>query len=57
MKALLYLEEQSAFNEYVARHPRGSVLQTTNWGKLKTLTGWEYCPMAVQSEKGVRKRS
>lgn len=53
MKALLYLEEQSAFNEYVARHPRGSVLQTTNWGKLKTLTGWEYYPMAVQSEKGV----
>ena len=29
------VDDYSGFNEYVARHPHGSVLQTTNWGQLK----------------------
>ena len=41
------VDDYSGFNEYVARHPHGSVLQTTNWGQLKETTGWEWHPLAV----------
>lgn len=53
METKIYLEDQSTFNDYVARHPRGSVLQTTNWGKLKTMTEWEYYPVAAVSDAGI----
>lgn len=32
--------EKSRFNEFLARHPKGHVLQTWEWGELKSRTGW-----------------
>ncbi len=42
--------DQAAFNDYAARHPHGSVLQTTNWGQLKAATGWTAYPLAVVNQ-------
>jgi len=41
------VDDFAQFNEYVARHPHGSVLQTCNWGQLKESTGWSAYPIAV----------
>lgn len=32
--------EKNRFNEFMARHPKGHVLQTWEWGELKSRTGW-----------------
>lgn len=50
METKVFLEEQSVFNTYVASHPNGSVLQTTHWGELKAMTGWDYYPLAVTEQ-------
>ncbi len=49
MEAKLFFERENLFNHYVAAHPRGDVLQTTHWGRLKSTHGWEYYPLAVES--------
>ncbi len=51
MEALLLDEQETIFNHYVATHPHGDLLQTTNWGKVKASSGWQYYPLAIQ-EKG-----
>ncbi len=35
-----YTEEDAAWDAFVASHPNGSLLQTTNWARLKNRFGW-----------------
>lgn len=35
-----YSEEDAAWDAFVASHPHGSILQTTNWARLKNRFGW-----------------
>ena len=35
-----YSEEDAAWDAFVAAHPQGSILQTTNWARLKNRFGW-----------------
>lgn len=35
-----YTEEDAAWDDFVATHPHGSILQTTNWARLKNRFGW-----------------
>lgn len=35
-----YSEEDAAWDAFVAGHPHGSLLQTTNWARLKNRFGW-----------------
>jgi len=43
----LLKEREDLFDHFVAAHPRGDVLQTTKWGKLKASSGWDYFPLAA----------
>lgn len=47
METKLFLEREDLFDHYVAAHPRGDVLQTTAWGRVKQSTGWESFPLGV----------
>ncbi|MFN2141474.1 MAG: lipid II:glycine glycyltransferase FemX [Candidatus Promineifilaceae bacterium] len=35
-----YTEDDAAWDDFVANHPHGSILQTTNWARLKNRFGW-----------------
>ncbi len=35
-----YTAEDAAWDAFVAAHPHGSILQTTNWARLKNRFGW-----------------
>ena len=35
-----YSEEDAAWDAFVTAHPNGSILQTTNWARLKNRFGW-----------------
>lgn len=35
-----YNKEDAEWDEFVANHPHGSILQTTNWARLKNRFGW-----------------
>lgn len=35
-----YSEEDAEWDAFVASHPQGSILQTTNWARLKNRFGW-----------------
>jgi len=35
MEVKIYFEQERLFNHYVASHPNGDVLQTTNWGQAE----------------------
>ncbi|HEX6385782.1 MAG TPA: peptidoglycan bridge formation glycyltransferase FemA/FemB family protein [Anaerolineae bacterium] len=35
-----YSEEDAEWDRFVATHPQGSILQTTNWARLKNRFGW-----------------
>lgn len=35
-----YTEADAEWDDFVARHPSGSILQTTNWARLKNRFGW-----------------
>lgn len=35
-----YSEEDAEWDAFVANHPNGSILQTTNWARLKNRFGW-----------------
>jgi len=43
----LFREKPALFDHYVATHPRGDVLQTTAWGRVKESTGWTAHPLGV----------
>jgi lipid II:glycine glycyltransferase (peptidoglycan interpeptide bridge formation enzyme) len=36
-----YTEEDAEWDAFVAAHPHGSILQTTNWARLKSHFGWQ----------------
>jgi lipid II:glycine glycyltransferase (peptidoglycan interpeptide bridge formation enzyme) len=42
--------KEELFDHFVATHPRGDVLQTTQWGKLKQGSGWTYYPLGAMEE-------
>lgn len=52
METKLLWEREELFDHFVGSHPRGDVLQTTKWGKLKESSGWTYHPLGAM-EKGV----
>ena len=47
METKLLWEKEDLFDHFVASHPRGDVLQTTKWGRLKATSGWVYYPLGV----------
>ncbi|HHX02072.1 MAG TPA: peptidoglycan bridge formation glycyltransferase FemA/FemB family protein [Firmicutes bacterium] len=47
MEIKLFDKHASLFDHYVAAHSHGDLLQTTYWGKLKSMTGWESFPLGV----------
>ena len=52
METKLLWEKEDVFDHFVASHPRGDVLQTTKWGRLKAHSGWTYLPLAAM-ENGI----
>jgi len=44
----------AAWNALVAGHPSGNLLQTTQWGQLKSEFGWEWDLVTVGGPEGVR---
>lgn len=38
---MMTTQDKKLFNDFVARHPKGHVLQTWEWGEVKAKTGWE----------------
>lgn len=51
MEVKIFDKHQSVFNNYIAAHLAGDLLQTTFWGQLKSTTGWQPFPLAV-TKKG-----
>lgn len=47
METKLLWDQEDLFDHYVSTHPRGDVLQTTKWGKLKSTSGWTYWPLGT----------
>ncbi|HKM17663.1 MAG: peptidoglycan bridge formation glycyltransferase FemA/FemB family protein [Firmicutes bacterium] len=47
MEMQIFDKHPSFFNHYVANHTYGDLLQTTYWGQLKSMTGWEPFPLGV----------
>ena len=41
-------KEKDVFDEFVARHPKGHILQTWEWGQVKAYTGWEPLPLVLE---------
>lgn len=54
MQSMLFLDKEELFNNYVATHPNGDVLQTTWWGRLKTTSGWRYYPLGIIKDGKLR---
>lgn len=42
--------EKSRFDTFMARHPKGHVLQTWGWGELKSRTGWKPWRLVLEKE-------
>jgi peptidoglycan pentaglycine glycine transferase (the first glycine) len=40
LEEAVYSEEDAEWDAFVAAHPHGSILQTTNWARLKSRFGW-----------------
>lgn len=53
MNILVLKEQEDLFNQYVASHPKGDLLQTTYWGQLKSTSGWRYFPLAVLAQNKI----
>jgi len=49
---LLDKTERERFDQFMARHPKGHVLQTWGWGDLKSKTGWKPWRLVLEDEKG-----
>lgn len=47
METKLLWEKEDLFDHFVASHPKGDVLQTTKWGRLKASSGWNYHPLGA----------
>ena len=45
-----YNEADAEWDEFVAAHPHGSILQTTNWARLKSRFGWTSYRVWVRDE-------
>ena len=44
---LLTIEDKAIFDEFMAKSPKGHILQTWAWGDLKATTGWQPLRLAV----------
>lgn len=42
--------EKSRFDAFMARHPKGHVLQTWGWGELKSRTGWKPWRLVLEKD-------
>ena len=43
------LADKDRFNAFLARHPKGHILQTWEWGEVKASTGWQ--PIRLLAER------
>jgi lipid II:glycine glycyltransferase (peptidoglycan interpeptide bridge formation enzyme) len=46
------ITERAVWQEFVARHPAGHLLQTWDWGELKARFGWHAIRIALTDETG-----
>ena len=46
--------DRPTFDEFVAQHPTGDLLQTYAWGDLKARSGWLPVRLIVEDEHGIR---
>ncbi|NLU49054.1 MAG: peptidoglycan bridge formation glycyltransferase FemA/FemB family protein [Syntrophomonadaceae bacterium] len=40
--------DRERFSEFVSRHPKGHILQTWEWGRVKASTGWQPVPLVME---------
>ncbi|MEZ4708221.1 MAG: peptidoglycan bridge formation glycyltransferase FemA/FemB family protein, partial [Caldilineaceae bacterium] len=52
MRTIDYLSDDVAWDRFVAGHPAAHVLQTSNWGALKSRFGWESDRVALRDQAG-----
>jgi lipid II:glycine glycyltransferase (peptidoglycan interpeptide bridge formation enzyme) len=45
--------EQSQFNAFLASHPKGHVLQTWEWGDIKSRTGWTPWRLVIEEDREI----
>ena len=43
-------EDKEKFNSFIAQHPKGHVLQTWEWGEIKSRTGWKPWRLLVEQD-------
>lgn len=48
---LINEEEKDNFNSFIARCPKGHVLQSYEWGQVKALTGWKPFRLVVEEDQ------
>ncbi|MBO8128191.1 MAG: peptidoglycan bridge formation glycyltransferase FemA/FemB family protein [Peptococcaceae bacterium] len=54
MKTRLISEhERERFNNFIQRHPKGHVLQSYEWGEVKSATGWKPYRMVLESKNNI----
>ncbi|MBO8168544.1 MAG: peptidoglycan bridge formation glycyltransferase FemA/FemB family protein [Thermoanaerobacteraceae bacterium] len=42
--------EKDQFNDFIAGHPKGHILQSYHWGEVKALTGWEPIRLVIEED-------
>ncbi|GAW93776.1 lipid II:glycine glycyltransferase FemX [Calderihabitans maritimus] len=47
---LITAEERNKYNHFVSRHPKGHILQSYEWGEVKSKTGWKPLRLVVEQE-------
>ncbi len=46
-------ENRLRFNEFIAAHPKGHVLQSWEWGRVKAVTGWQPIRIVAEEDGGI----
>jgi peptidoglycan pentaglycine glycine transferase (the first glycine) len=49
---LIKEDEKDIFNQFVADHPKGHVLQTWQWGEVKADSSWKPLRLVIENDEG-----
>ncbi|AET70921.1 putative methicillin resistance protein [Desulfosporosinus orientis DSM 765] len=45
--------EHTRFNDFLAKHPKGHVLQSWEWGEIKSRTGWQPWRLIIEKDNEI----